>query len=107
MSCTVVSQLVQSLFPLQPTLTITRILNSSLTPSGSNALNAAGLLGGDGVVYAQLWYDGVEQFFCQAGECAQEVKGGGGGVNGSTWTCPTLQCSCRADTDFCGANKIV
>lgn len=107
MTCNVVAQLVQSLFPGDTTLTITRTLNDSLVPGGSAALTQAGLTGGDGQVYAQLWYDGVEQFYCQANECDQNVKQDGGSVNGSTWTCQTLNCTCRPGADFCGRNTVV
>ena len=107
MTCNVVAQLVQSLFPSASSLTITRTLNDSLVPGGSSALREAGLAGGDGMVYAQLWYEGVEQFYCQADQCAQNVKEDGGSVNGSTWICQTLNCTCRPGTDFCGRNRLV
>jgi hypothetical protein len=108
MSCNVVTPLLQSLFPLRSTLTITRTLNASLSPGGSNALTSSRLVGGDGVVYAQLWYEGVEQFYCRAGSCTQTVaSSGGGSVNGSTWVCPDLACTCRPNTDFCGRTPAV
>ncbi|ORY24311.1 hypothetical protein BCR39DRAFT_547449 [Naematelia encephala] len=105
LSCTVIQPLLQQLFPLETTLTITRSLNSSRTPGGDSVLNQAGLVGGDGEAWAQLWYDGTEQFYCQASGCDQSVASGTSGVNGSTWVCPTLQCHCRAGTDFCGGGS--
>lgn len=108
MSCNVIAQLLQQLFPLPSTLTITRSLNSTLAPGGAATLTDAGLINGDGKVYAQLWYDGVEQFYCLADGCGQTVKeDGSGGVNASTWVCPQLSCTCRTNTDFCGRNRIV
>lgn len=108
MTCNVVTQLVQTLFPGSTTLTITRTLDSALTPGGAGALTSAGMIGGTGEVRAQLWYDGTEQFYCQAGGCTQTVaQEGSSGVNASTWECPTLACTCRTGTDFCGRNRIV
>jgi hypothetical protein len=107
MACDVQAVLLQGLFPLKSTLTITRSLNTSLTPGGAGALTSSGLTNEDGKVWAQLWYDGVEQFYCQAEECAQAVKAGAGAVNGSIWTCPTLECTCRPGTTFCGGGTAV
>jgi hypothetical protein len=108
MTCSVNTQLVQTLFPGSTTLTITRTLDAALTPGGAGALTTAGLIGGSGEVRAQLWYDGTEQFFCQASGCSQSVTAeGSAGVNASTWTCPTLSCTCRPGSDFCGRNRIV
>lgn len=107
MTCNVIATLLQSLFPGKSTLTITRSLNSTLTPGGTQTLEDAGLIGGDGKVYAQLWYGGVEQFYCQGLDCQQTVKSDGGNVNGSTWVCPTLNCTCRPNTDFCGRTELV
>ena len=105
LSCSVVQATVQALFPGDTTLTITRTLNSSLTPGGENALTQAGLTGGNGVGYAQLWLDGVEQFYCQAQECVQTETTGQGG-NGSTWVCDQLQCLCRPGAAFCGGGQV-
>jgi len=103
LSCSVIQPTVQALFPGDTTLTITRTLNSSITPGGVNALTQAGLTGGDGVAYAQLWLDGVEQFYCQAQQCVQ-TQGQGG--NGSTWVCGELECLCRPGAAFCGGGQV-
>lgn len=103
LSCSVVQPTVQALFPGDTTLTITRKLNASLTPGGESTLNQAGLTGGDGVAYAQLWLDGVEQFYCRAEGCVQNAGEGG---NGSTWDCPTLECTCRPGAAFCGGGQV-
>lgn len=103
LSCSVVQPTVQALFPGDTTLTITRTLNSSLTPGGQTALTQAGLTGGEAVAYAQLWLDGVEQFYCRASGCVQTAGDGG---NGSTWDCTTLDCTCRPGAAFCGGGQV-
>jgi hypothetical protein len=58
--------------------------------------------GNNGTVYAQLFYAGVEQFYCKADTCTQQVSNG---TQGSTdWSCQDLQCTCRSKTSFCGAS---
>jgi hypothetical protein len=104
MSCSVLQPTLQAIFPLSSTLTITRSLNSSLVPGGTAGHRSAGLTSGDGVGYAQLWYNGVEQFYCRADGCKQTINNatGSGGDAASTWVCPGLSCTCRPNTDFCG-----
>lgn len=48
----------------------------------------------------QLFYAGVEQFYCTADSCTQDL---GNDDGGSDWTCENLQCHCFANTTFCGA----
>ena len=48
---------------------------------------------------AQLFYDGVEQFFCAADSCAQSITD----TNPSTWECQNLKCTCIPNATFCGA----
>jgi hypothetical protein len=67
----------------------------------------AGLDSGDGLVWAQLWYNGTEQFYCKGSECSQTVANGSGSVNSSTWTCPELSCVCRTGAEFCGSSYLV
>lgn len=107
MSCSVVQATLQALFPLQSILTITRSLNASLSPGGTGAQTAAGLTYGDKIGWAQLWYAGVEQFYCFASGCQQTIASGTGGVNSSTVTCSNLNCTCRPGTDFCGGSSSV
>ncbi|WVF69150.1 hypothetical protein IAT40_003925 [Kwoniella sp. CBS 6097] len=111
LSCQVIQATLQALFPLDSTATLTRSLNSSRTPGGTDTLNQAGLTSADGTVGMQLWYNGVEQFYCSASDCAQSVKqdgdgnggsSGQGNSNSSTWECPTMECTCRTGTMFCG-----
>ena len=107
MSCNVIQSTLQSLFPLSSVLTITRSLNNSLVPGGVDLRNQLGLVsGGNGTAWAQLWYDGVEQFYCSAEGCTQAITTGTG-ANGSTWTCPTLKCHCRSGATFCGGGTTV
>jgi hypothetical protein len=105
LSCSVVQPTIQGAFPGDMFLTITRTLNSSLTPGGNDVLTSAGLTGGDGIAYAQLWLDGVEQFFCQASACNQTVSATSGN-NGSTWVCGELECTCRPGASFCGGGSV-
>jgi ABC-type multidrug transport system ATPase subunit/ABC-type multidrug transport system permease subunit len=52
-----------------------------------------------GSAYAQLFYSGVEQFYCQASSCTQQL----GSANGTAdWQCSNLQCTCIPGTSFCG-----
>ncbi|KAI1791502.1 ABC transporter [Ganoderma leucocontextum] len=97
MSCNVQNPTLQSIFPGSSTLTILRNLNASFTPLPNTTA-----FGSSGSVYAQLFYDGVEQFYCTADSCAQDLGSGNGSAN---WNCKDLKCTCRANTTFCGANK--
>lgn len=101
MSCNVIQATLQAIYPGASTLTITRALNASLTPGGTAAQKSVGLTYGDGVGWAQLWYEGVEQFNCLASGCDQTIGQGNGG-NSSTWVCASLSCHCRPGTAFCG-----
>lgn len=52
-----------------------------------------------GSIFAQLFYDGVEQFYCEADSCTQQL----GNTNSSAdWQCSNLKCICRPNTTFCG-----
>lgn len=87
----------QGVFPLSSDLTILRTLNTSLTPEPNSTS-----FGPSGTVYAQLWYDGVEQFYCTAGGCSQSVLKS----SSATWSCSGLQCTCRRGTAFCGGGSL-
>ncbi|PIL30681.1 ATP-binding cassette transporter [Ganoderma sinense ZZ0214-1] len=97
MSCAVQNPTLQSVFPGSSSLTILRNLNGSFTPLPNTT--AFGL---SGSVYAQLFYDGVEQFYCSADSCTQDLGSGDGSAD---WNCRDLKCTCRANTTFCGATK--
>jgi hypothetical protein len=84
-------------YPLSSDLTILRTFNTSLTPQPNSTS-----FGSDGSVYVQLWYDGVEQFYCTAGGCSQSVPTS----SSATWSCSGLQCTCRPGTTFCGAGSL-
>jgi hypothetical protein len=47
---------------------------------------------------AQLFYDGMEQFFCAADTCTQSVTD----TVPSTWICQNLKCTCITNATFCG-----
>lgn len=72
-----------------------RTRQSSLTP-----LPNVTAFGASNSVYAQLFYDGVEQFYCRADTCTQQVNDADGSAS---WSCDNLQCTCRRNTTFCGA----
>ncbi|KAI0042833.1 hypothetical protein FA95DRAFT_513015 [Auriscalpium vulgare] len=92
MSCDVSNPMLQAIYPLSSTLTILRTLNTSLTPSPNRTS-----FGPSGSIYAQLWYAGVEQFYCAASTCSQTT------TNGSvSWACHDLACTCRPGATFCG-----
>ena len=83
----------QAIYPLASTLNIIRTLQPGFSPiPNSTSFGVAGS------IYAQLFYDGVEQFYCQAGSCTQQL----GTNNTADWQCSNLQCTCRPGTTFCG-----
>lgn len=85
------------MFPHSSTLTVLRTLNTSLTPQPNSTS-----FGPSGSAYAQLWYDGVEQFYCAATGCSQSVLDS----SGATWTCSALECTCRPAAAFCGSGNL-
>lgn len=94
MSCRVNNPTLQAIFPLDSTLNIIRTLQPSLTP-----IPNATAFGSAGTIHAQLFYAGVEQFFCQADSCNQTLGNGGASAK---WACQNLRCTCREGTTFCG-----
>ncbi|KAH8832894.1 ABC transporter [Flagelloscypha sp. PMI_526] len=99
LSCQVVNPTLQALYPKAANLNIMRTLDSSLTPSP----NVASQFGQASSVFASLFYDGVEQFYCKASSCTQNINSTS--TNGVEWQCSSLQCTCRSGTAFCGAVK--
>ncbi|TDL20128.1 hypothetical protein BD410DRAFT_829832 [Rickenella mellea] len=99
MSCQVINPTLQALFTKSTTLNILRTLDPTQSP-----LPNITSFGPSGSVTAQLWYDGVEQFFCTADSCVQDFGDGGASSGASDWTCQDLKCSCRPKSSFCGAN---
>ncbi|KAG9125549.1 hypothetical protein FRC07_007159 [Ceratobasidium sp. 392] len=96
MSCAVINPTLQAVFPLQANLNILRTLDPALTPSPNITS-----FGSAGSAFAQLFYDGVEQFYCSATDCKQTV-----GNDTTDWTCASLKCNCRPGTMFCGAGSL-
>ncbi|EPQ58693.1 hypothetical protein GLOTRDRAFT_115012 [Gloeophyllum trabeum ATCC 11539] len=96
MSCQVNNPTVQALYPGDTTLNILRTLQSSLTPVPNVTA-----FGNDNSVYAQLFYNGVEQFYCRSDSCTQDTSSGG-----SDWSCSNLACHCIPGTTFCGGVPI-
>ncbi|KAF9009506.1 hypothetical protein BDQ17DRAFT_1348227 [Cyathus striatus] len=96
MSCSVDNPTLKALYPLQSTLTIQRSLQPNLSPLPNTTS-----FGSSGSAYAQLFYDGVEQFYCHADSCTQDFPSDTSG--GANWECNNLQCTCRPNATFCGA----
>ncbi|KAJ7063611.1 hypothetical protein C8F01DRAFT_1133693 [Mycena amicta] len=92
MSCQVINPTLQGLFPLNSNLNIMRTLHPELSP-----LPGATSFGANGTVYAQLFYAGVEQFYCEADACVQTLDG-----DASSWVCQDLSCNCFKNSTFCG-----
>ncbi|KAF9036796.1 hypothetical protein BJ165DRAFT_1506079 [Panaeolus papilionaceus] len=96
MSCRVENPTLQAIYPGMSTLNIMRTINPSRSP-----LPGKTTFGQNGTIFAQLFFNGVEQFYCQANSCTQELNSEGTGS--ANWECQNLQCTCRAGTTFCGA----
>ncbi|EKM83122.1 hypothetical protein AGABI1DRAFT_98017 [Agaricus bisporus var. burnettii JB137-S8] len=94
LSCQVNNPTLQAIYPLKSTLNIMRTRQPSLTPVPNVTA-----FGDTAEAYAQLFYDGVEQFYCHANSCTQEVDDSDGSAK---WHCSNLRCTCRPDTTFCG-----
>lgn len=71
-----------------------RTIQPSLSPIPNTTT-----FGEAGTVYVQLFYAGVEQFYCEADTCSQTL---GNGTSSANWDCQNLRCTCRRGTTFCG-----
>ncbi|KAG1736895.1 uncharacterized protein EDB91DRAFT_1141561 [Suillus paluster] len=104
LSCQVNNPTLEAIYPLRSTLNILRTLNGSLSPLH----NTSGTLlspSTNSSIYAQLFYDGVEQFFCTASPCTQTLSDSttsSGNTTLNTWTCQNLSCDCIQNATFCG-----
>ena len=62
-----------------------------------------------GSIYAQLFYEGQEQFYCTADSCVQTIGDGTSSNTTNTanesndWLCQNLKCHCFPGSAFCGA----
>ena len=84
----------QALYPLAVSLNIIRTLQPGYSPIPNTTSFGSG-----GTALAQLIYAGVEQFYCEADSCTQQL---GNSTNSADWQCSNLQCTCRPNTSFCG-----
>lgn len=75
-----------------------RTLDPTLTP-----IPNVTSFGTAGSIFAQLFYDGVEQFYCSANSCVQTITNAT--IGNSSYACQNLQCSCIAGTSFCGGGS--
>ncbi|KAK7688928.1 hypothetical protein QCA50_007619 [Cerrena zonata] len=98
MSCQVNNPTLQALYPLISTLNILRTVDPSLTPLP----NVTGF-GTNGTMYAQLFYDGEEQFYCASDSCVQSQDASSGS---SAYKCNNLKCTCIPNATFCGGVPI-
>ena len=94
----------QAIYPLHSTLNILRTLNGTYSPMPNTTS-----FGVAGSIYAQLFYEGQEQFYCTADSCVQTL---GDGTSSNTtdvatesndWLCQNLKCHCFPGSEFCGA----
>lgn len=85
----------QAIFPLSSTLNIMRTLQPAFSPIPNTTS-----FGAANTTFAQLFYDGVEQFFCEADTCTQDL--GTTNDGSANWQCSNLRCTCRPGTSFCG-----
>ncbi|KAF7353753.1 putative ATP-dependent permease [Mycena venus] len=94
MSCQVLNPTLQALYPLAANLNIIRTLQPGFSPLPNTTS-----FGSAGTVFAQLFYAGVEQFYCLADTCKQDLATAGQ----TNWNCQNLKCTCIPKTQFCGA----
>ena len=96
LSCAVVNPTLAGLYPGPAALNIIRTYNTSLALApGLTSYSESG------VIHAELFYEGEEQFYCQADSC--NVRNDAASSN---WTCSNLKCICRPNTSMCGATKV-
>ncbi|KAF5367669.1 hypothetical protein D9757_010971 [Collybiopsis confluens] len=88
MSCSVNNPTLEAIYPLTSTLNIIRTLDPSLSPIPNTTS-----FGSAGSLYAQLFYAGEEQFYCQTSSCIQD---------NNNWNCQNLACTCIKNATFCG-----
>ncbi|KIO28138.1 hypothetical protein M407DRAFT_22614 [Tulasnella calospora MUT 4182] len=98
MSCQVINPTLQALYPGRTALNILRTLDPSLS-----TLRNISDLGDKGSIRAQLWYNDVETFYCQASDCTQTEDSESGAVS---WQCNNLSCTCIPGSTFCGASPV-
>jgi len=96
LSCAVVNPTLAALYPGSAVLNIIRTYNDSL----ALAPNLTSY-GGNGMTHAELFYEGEEQFYCQANNCGVHSD-----AASSTWTCSNLKCVCRPGTSMCGGTQV-
>ncbi|KAF9654055.1 hypothetical protein BDM02DRAFT_3158815 [Thelephora ganbajun] len=93
MSCSVINPTLQAIYPGASTLNIIRTLDPTRSPMPNLTS-----LPTSNTIAAQLFYNGVEQFFCTADSCMQSITN----ANPSTWECQNLKCTCISNATFCG-----
>lgn len=93
MSCAVDVPTIKAVFPRLTSLNLQRTLSPPSSPLPSSATEST--------LYAQLFYDGTEQFFCEATSCTQLNR-----TDSLDWSCPDLRCTCIPDADFCGGGNL-
>ncbi|KAJ7771519.1 hypothetical protein B0H16DRAFT_1364094 [Mycena metata] len=93
MSCQVLNPTLQAIFPDSSNLNIIRTLDPGLSPLPNTTS-----FGPSGTVFASLFYAGVEQFYCGADTCTQDLSD-----TNTNWECQNLKCTCIPGTTFCGA----
>ncbi|KAJ8091117.1 hypothetical protein PM082_024598 [Marasmius tenuissimus] len=93
MSCAVNNPTLKAIYPGASSLNIIRTVDGSLSP-----IPDVTSFGSQNTMYAQLFYNGEEQFYCHADSCNQQVEAD----SRASYTCKNLQCTCKPNATFCG-----
>ncbi|KAL0068131.1 hypothetical protein AAF712_004791 [Marasmius tenuissimus] len=83
----------KAIYPGASSLNIIRTVDGSLSP-----IPDVTSFGSQNTMYAQLFYNGEEQFYCHADSCNQQVEAD----SRASYTCKNLQCTCKPNATFCG-----
>ncbi|KAL0572574.1 hypothetical protein V5O48_009394 [Marasmius crinis-equi] len=99
MSCAVNNPTLKAIYPGASSLNIMRTVDPSLSP-----LPNVTSFGSSNSMYAQLFYEGEEQFYCEADSCAQNIDDNGAGS--ASYNCKNLKCNCKPNATFCGRGTV-
>ncbi|TKY90366.1 hypothetical protein EX895_000364 [Sporisorium graminicola] len=106
--CNVKQPTVNGVYPGEMRMTLTKTYKA-------DSFSATGLASWpeqSNTALSQVWLDGVEQFYCQAGGCSARNSSatlstqGDAALGSSLWTCTTLQCFCIPGTTMCGKGQL-
>ncbi|EPQ28077.1 uncharacterized protein PFL1_04404 [Pseudozyma flocculosa PF-1] len=106
--CDVVQPTIQAVFPKPMTMAMTKV---GATPDDFAATGVAPWPQMPNTTLASVFYDGVEQFYCQASNCAsrnstQSAALGKSRFGTTSTQCDNLQCYCIPGTVMCGGGAL-